>query len=193
MEEVTKREGWSKSALDQMHKVDSFLKESQRFHPVGICKLDHDLHNDFHLTSEVLMNRYVLEDYTFSDGTTVPAGTTVTIPTVSVHLNPAVYEDPLKFDGFRFIKMRERAVLDGHPEKYYDAVTVNSEFIAFGQGKHACPGRFFASAEIKLLLAHIIATYDVKLEDGGCRPSDFVVMNTNAPNPTAKIYFRKRQ
>ena len=39
VEEVTKREGWSKSAIDQMHKLDSFLKESQRFHPVGIRKL----------------------------------------------------------------------------------------------------------------------------------------------------------
>jgi cytochrome P450 len=39
VEELTKREGWTKAALEQMHKVDSFVKESQRLHPVGICKL----------------------------------------------------------------------------------------------------------------------------------------------------------
>lgn len=35
VETVTKREGWTKAALDKMHKVDSFVKESQRLHPVG--------------------------------------------------------------------------------------------------------------------------------------------------------------
>ena len=39
VDEVTKREGWSKSAIDQMHKLESFLKESQRLHPTGIGKL----------------------------------------------------------------------------------------------------------------------------------------------------------
>jgi hypothetical protein len=38
VEEVTKREGWTKSALDQMCKLDSFVKESQRFRPTGVCK-----------------------------------------------------------------------------------------------------------------------------------------------------------
>ena len=139
------------------------------------------------------MARYVLEDYTFADGTTVPAGTVIGISTSSVHRDPSVYEDPLKFDGFRFIKMKERALLDGRPDKHYDVDTVNSEFIAFGQGRHACPGRFFASAEIKLLLAHIITTYDVKLKDGNGRPSDLIRMVASIPNPTAEVCFRKRQ
>ena len=146
-----------------------------------------------YFTSQVIMKRYALEDYTFSDGITVPAGTIIGILTTSVHFDPAVFEDPLKFDGFRFIRMKECAALDGYPDKNYDVATVNSEFIAFGQGKHACPGRFFASAEIKLILAHIIVTYDMKLEDGSSRPPNFVRRNANAPNPTAKICFRKRQ
>ena len=139
------------------------------------------------------MKRYVLEDYTFSDGITVPAGTIIGISTASIHLDPAVYEDPLKFDEFRFIKMKERAVLDGYPDKHYDVVTINPEFIAFGQGKSPCPGRFYASAAIKLLLAHIIVTYDIKLEDGSSRPPNFVRMNANVPNPTARVYFRRRR
>jgi cytochrome P450 len=39
VEELIKREGWTKAALEQMHKLDSFVKESQRLHPVGVCKL----------------------------------------------------------------------------------------------------------------------------------------------------------
>src|SRR5258708_1861305 len=39
VDEVTKREGWTESALEQMHRIDSFVKESQRLHPVGVCEL----------------------------------------------------------------------------------------------------------------------------------------------------------
>ena len=38
VENVTNREGWTKAAFDQMYKVDSFIKESQRLHPLGAGK-----------------------------------------------------------------------------------------------------------------------------------------------------------
>ena len=138
------------------------------------------------------MSRYAVVDYTFSDGTFIPAGTTLAVSTSSVHLDPRTFEEPLKFDGFRFIKMKERAAVDGHPDRKFDMVTINSDFVAFGQGRHACPGRFFASTELKILLAHIVATYDVKLVDNA-RPLNLSRMNGIVPNPAAKVYFRKRQ
>jgi len=177
VEEVTRREGWTKAALEQMIKVDSFMKESQRVSPVGV----------------LLMNRYAVVDFTFTDGTFVPAGTILSVSTGSIHLDPQIYEDPLKFDGFRFVKMKERAALDvNQQDKKFDVVTVNSDFAAFGQGRHACPGRFFASTEIKLLLAYILTTYDVKLVDDA-RPPNLFHMNAILVNPGAKLYFRRRK
>ena len=38
VEEVVQQEGWTKAALDQMYKIDSFIKESQRMHPLVIRK-----------------------------------------------------------------------------------------------------------------------------------------------------------
>jgi cytochrome P450 len=38
VEEIIRREGWTKSAIDQMNKIDSFVKESQRLHPIGYCQ-----------------------------------------------------------------------------------------------------------------------------------------------------------
>ena len=38
VEEIIQREGWTKSAVDQMYKIDSFIKESQRLHPIGHCQ-----------------------------------------------------------------------------------------------------------------------------------------------------------
>ena len=36
-DEVIQREGWTKAAVDRMPKMDSFIKESQRLHPLGTC------------------------------------------------------------------------------------------------------------------------------------------------------------
>ena len=133
------------------------------------------------------MGRSAVVDYTFSDGTTLPAGTLLGVSSFSVHRDPRIYKDPQTFDGLRFVKMKEHA-----PDKIFDMVTTNSDFVAFGQGRHACPGRFFASTEIKIILAHIITTYDVKLVEDA-RPPDMFLMNSILPNPYSKIYFRKRQ
>jgi hypothetical protein len=38
VEEVVKSEGWTKAGLDQMHKIDSFIKESQRLNPLSSRK-----------------------------------------------------------------------------------------------------------------------------------------------------------
>ena len=51
VDEVTKREGWTKSALDQMHRIDSFVKESQRLHPVAVCELVFCSYSSFLLDS----------------------------------------------------------------------------------------------------------------------------------------------
>lgn len=56
----------------------------------------------------------------------------------------------------------------------------------------ACPGRFFASGEIKLILSHILLHYDFETEVKGVRPKDTHLATECIPSETAKILFRKR-
>ncbi|KAF8959646.1 cytochrome P450 [Flammula alnicola] len=172
VEEVVKDEGWTKAGLDKMHKIDSFIKESQRLHPLG----------------NIMMQRVAVKDFTFSDGTIVPRGTTVGVAVQRAHMTESVYEDPMKFDGFRFVKMKEREGM----EKKFDMVSTSCESLAFGHGRHACPGRYFATCELKLMLAHTVVTYDVKLETEGVRPADMWVATACVPNPKANVLFRRR-
>ncbi|KFY43370.1 hypothetical protein V494_02019 [Pseudogymnoascus sp. VKM F-4513 (FW-928)] len=137
--------GWTGQALARMRKLDSFMLESQRLAPISSSQF----------------TRVVKQDFTFSDGTTVPKGSYVFIPMHAMSLDDEIYPSASKFDPFRFSRLRE---LPGN-ENRYQFVTTSPTHINFGHGKDACPGRFFASQEIKLLLAHTLLNYDVRLED----------------------------
>ncbi|KAI5118159.1 hypothetical protein M0805_005781 [Coniferiporia weirii] len=175
VERVIKAEGWTKVAMNKMRKLDSFMKESQRYNGIGMLS----------------MTRKALVDYTLSDGTFLPAGTFVSCNALSLHYDDANYNNAHDFDGFRFANMREER--EGEGTKH-QMVSTSSEYLPFGHGRHACPGRFFAVNELKSMMAYLVLTYDVKLEnaeDG--RPKDFEFGSAVVPNPKAKVMFRRRQ
>jgi cytochrome P450 len=68
---------------------------------------------------------------------------------------------------------------------------VATDFLSFGLGRHACPGRFFASQEMKLMLAHIVMEYDVRVV-GGKRPATVNIAGTYLPSENAKLEIRLR-
>ena len=54
------------------------------------------------------------------------------------------------------------------------------------------PGRFFATNEVKAMLAHVLLNYDVKMANvDGC-PSELWFGLLSIPDPTAEVMFRKR-
>ncbi|KAK1225701.1 hypothetical protein PQX77_011321 [Marasmius sp. AFHP31] len=131
--------------MGRMRKLDSFMKEVQRLDPMVPFNVQ----------------RKVLKDFTFSDGTVVPAGTTVGVPARALQRDEAYFLNADKFEGFRFADMREE---EGESIKH-QMVTPTADFFLFGHGRHACPGRFFAVNELKLLVAHILWNYDVRAEN----------------------------
>ena len=55
------------------------------------------------------------------------------------------------------------------------------------------PGRFLAAVELKLLLAHLVTTYDVRLEDDGVDiPAPTRIGFGIIPDMKAKVFFKKR-
>jgi hypothetical protein len=64
-------------------------------------------------------------------------------------------------------------------------------------GNHACPGRFFAGIEIKVILIELLRGWDFRnVGDtemkGGGRPENFCVDISISPNPVAEIEFKRR-
>lgn len=80
------------------------------------------------------MNRRLMKDHTFSDGSFVPAGTMISVPAAAIHQDPSIYgENATEFDGFRFSKLAEQ---EGDNAKTL-FVTASVDYVAFGHGRHA--------------------------------------------------------
>jgi len=113
----------------------------------------------------------------------------MTIHAHVINQNPELYPNPAEFQPFRFSKLRETP---GNEHKFQHATT-GIDNINFGHGIWACPGRFFASAEIKVVLAYILRHYDVKLKPGEPKPKQQHFGLAILPDPTAEVLFKARQ
>ncbi|EAU87975.2 cytochrome P450 [Coprinopsis cinerea okayama7 len=175
IDQVLKEYGWTKEGMGKMRKLDSFIKEVSRLHTL----------------SAVSIQRKSRVDYKLSDGTVIPAGFRVAAASSPSHCNPNEYEDPMSFNGFRFSEIREDAKENQHHRN--QLVSLDANFLFFGHGRSACPGRFFAASEMKAIMSHILMNYDIKLEnDSTTPPSHFWYATLKSPSPTGRVLFRKR-
>jgi cytochrome P450 len=85
---------------------------------------------------KVGINRLVLSPFTFSNGVTIPAGTLLGLPVHSIHTDEEFYPNAQEFDGFRFLKLREKEGGDSVATNH-QMVTTSAELLGFGLGRHA--------------------------------------------------------
>jgi cytochrome P450 len=82
------------------------------------------------------------------DGYRVPAGTVVIVAIYAMHRDPALWEDPLRFDPDRFSPERSKG-----RDRW--------QYLPFGGGPRACLGDHFAMLEASLALATILRRAEV--------------------------------
>jgi cytochrome P450 len=131
-----------------------------------------------------------------ADGTKIPRGSNVTVLTDNM-LSPTIYSDPQKFDPYRYLNMRKNP----GEENKWQFVTTSPEHIGFGHGMHACPGRFFASNEVKVALVFLLLRFEWKVdesyaieENGEEKQAAVKYIGTEMiVDPDMKILFKRRQ
>ncbi|KAJ5323672.1 hypothetical protein N7476_002272 [Penicillium atrosanguineum] len=194
-------DGWenaTKASFEAQRRIDSFLRESQRFGPPG----------------ELSFHRIVKEHLTLSDGLIIPKGTHICFPSGPMSKDPSFIANPRPFDGFRWSQdASDRNALDASDAvenaislngKQYNAtlapltstsfVSISPSNMHFGFGRQACPGRFFAVNTIKAILSRLIMEYDFKFDDcqAGQRPVNWAVGEHVLPNTSPVVLIRKR-
>ncbi|KUM57011.1 hypothetical protein ACN42_g10192 [Penicillium freii] len=194
-------DGWynaTQTALKEQSRLDSFLRESQRFAPPG----------------ELNFHRIVKEPITLHDGLVLPVETHVCFAAGPISKDPAFVKNPMAFDGFRwchnsadrFVLTPELAKSHAMPNGAGEDMTAEkpvsgAHFVSitntnmhFGYGLQACPGRFFAANTLKAILSRIILDYEFKFvhDLDGKRPRNLVVGEHILPNMTTEMMFRKR-
>lgn len=145
---------FSTPALQKMEKLDSFLREVMRVYPL----------------SWSTFQRKVYKPITLSNGQFIPAGVIIEIPAHSIVHDPERFDRPDEFDAFRHFRARRDASLGAEKKAGAGAanqmVSTSLNNLPFGYGRQACPGRFFAANEIKMIVARAVLDYDIQLADG---------------------------
>ena len=149
------------------------------------------IQQSFNVFPLVTVVRKIVTSHTFNDGTYAPKGAWVCVPAATLHLSPELYENPEIFDGFRFYRMRQ---LEGNAHNYQMA-SPSLDYLPFGIGKSSCPGRFFATNELKIAVAYILCNYRLRLNGGvsGKKPPNFFAGIVCMPNPTVGIELKERE
>lgn len=127
VQETILKYGWSKTSINKMNRMDSFLREIHRFYGthgsgkqlniVGSLQLTHTLRS-------ATMTRRARRDFTFSDGTFVRQGGLVSIVEYAAHHDPANYDQPDIFDPWRFLQEGQHFT------------NTSPTLLAFGHGRH---------------------------------------------------------
>lgn len=132
-----------------------------------------------------------MKPFTLSNGQLIPAGVTVAAIAFTVDDDPDPNNEANKFDGFRHYKQRMNARGPGEQARS-QFVAANEDNMTFGYGRHACPGRFFAANEIKMILAQLLLNYDIGMPDGLTeRHAQIVRGNFCSPDPKKEVVLRK--
>jgi len=182
---------WSKEAVNSLLRTDSVIRETMRVTSLG----------------ELGLPRVVADPngITLSGGIHLPQGVRVIMPTHSIQTDEERYgSNAGEWDGFRFSRPHEEFLASAAGKVSGDAgrldkvlehknrglIVTSDDFFTFGAVRHACPGRFFASQEIKLMMAYIVMNFDFKV-DGG-RPANFSFNGASVPTDDMKIDIRLR-
>ncbi|RIB24497.1 cytochrome P450 [Gigaspora rosea] len=118
-------------------KLNSFVKEALRFSK-GIVGLPH----------RCVSKSY----YTFENGYQIPSGRIVMLNFIDTHYDEGLQgQNPKEFYAYRHLERSSTTKIDRN-------------FLGFGGGKHACPGRSLAVNEIKVFLYKILLKYNARTE-----------------------------
>lgn len=166
--------------VDKLPLLDSFVKESIR------CNN----------SDAVTGRRKALGPYVFRDGSRLSEGDWVCVPQRAMMRDGSRYSHADTFDGFRFARandaLRRGARPDEVPDRSPSSLTdATIEWPIWGFGNTACPGRFYASVVLKLILVHILNEWECTMPDPAA-PRYRTWRSSLVPRGSTVVSFRRQ-
>ncbi|XP_054482778.1 5-beta-cholestane-3-alpha,7-alpha-diol 12-alpha-hydroxylase-like [Anoplopoma fimbria] len=157
--------------------------------------LDSAVEETLRLTAAPLLTRAVLQDMTLkmADGREyfIRKGDRMAVfPYIAVHIDPEIHPDPHSFKYDRFLNPDRSKKTDfykaGKKVKYYN--------MPWGAGVSMCPGRFFATNELKqfIFLMLVYFEFELKNPDEKIPEIDFRRWGFGSMQPDRDVQFRYR-
>ncbi|KAF2280228.1 cytochrome P450 [Westerdykella ornata] len=167
----------TKTAIDQLYRVDSTIRESMRTSMFGIIALFREVAPGTELD--------------LNNGIRIPSGVRIGVPCQPIHYDESRYCNASEFDAFRFSRAFEGPCdATGGSRSQKLSVDLDESFLTYGYGRHACPGRWLASQIMKQALAHLVQNYDVEVVEPV--PERKALLNMILPPVGAQIRVRPR-
>ena len=143
--------------------------------------------------NSVTFERIITKDFQFSDGFIIPARTQVGVPSQAIAMDPDLFPNPKIFHGLRFSDLESASgEIESNGRLQWAASNLTN--MAFGYGRHACPGRAFAGFEIKQIMVHLLMNYDFKFGEAvESRPENTKIETQMIPNRTTQLLLRRRK
>ncbi|KAF9964598.1 hypothetical protein BGZ70_006216 [Mortierella alpina] len=155
----------SEKAVRKLQKIDSFVRETMRYQ-----------------NTRLFGTHLARRDTVLSNGMKITKGSRVIGNVTSVHFSEELQgEEPFEFRPWRFVgkgKGASKAAVD---------------LLPFGIGRHACPGRFLAVNEIKIVCALIVTKFsklEIKEKE---KTMDMLLDRLGYVNPPSPIIMTRRE
>ncbi|KAJ3057342.1 hypothetical protein HK097_008436 [Rhizophlyctis rosea] len=121
----------------------------------GFQRLESGVLETIRMTARGFAPRIPTKDVEFG-GHIIKKGTPVLLSHETVHGDETFYEDVKDFKGGRFVK-ESGGCMNPHSN--------DGRYIGFGYGRHPCLGMRFATAQIKVIVATILSTWDIEFPE----------------------------
>jgi cytochrome P450 len=120
----------------------------------------------------------------------LPQGSRVSVSAWGIHHDEDIYPNAYTFDAFRFSRPHENGTVCEDKKEAHLLVSPSEDYLPFGFGRHACPGRYFAAVETKLFLAYMAVHYDLKQVHN--RPGFVSLGHLPTPPIKGKLMIRRK-
>lgn len=140
------------------------------------------------------MQRSTSQTVAFKDSFTIPANTQILFPTHEICRDDKYYPDAATFNPERWLRIRRAWGPDTSHHSKFQFSYISDTYITMGAGTHTCPGRALASAEIKLILVHMLQRWDSRYGTAdGERPAVVPIAFLRIPDAKADMLFKERE